>query len=88
MQFVFILLSIAILAGIGLAIFFWVVIRSERNAANSCMLCHQKLPDSGGQPCARCGLIVCVECREKNDACPNCRTGWTHTAQGAANLKS
>jgi len=70
------LLAISILAGVGIAVFFWMQIKAERNAATACMACRQQMEISGKRECPRCRLMVCLSCWEKNQNCPNCKTTW------------
>ena len=84
MQIAILLLSIAVLAGIGLGIFFWTQIKSERQAANACMHCGRQLSPSGTHHCHRCGFIVCANCWEKSLVCPHCKESWPHPAQDSA----
>lgn len=83
MEVVILLLSIAVLAGVGLGIFFWKQIKSEKNALNACMYCSRQLADAKHH-CPRCGFIVCARCWENSPACPHCKVAWPHAPQPSA----
>jgi hypothetical protein len=84
MTLVIFLLSIAVLAGVGLGIFFWKQIQSDQKAGNACMYCSQQLTDSTTHHCHRCGFIVCARCWENSTTCPHCKIEWPRTPQPSA----
>src|SRR5579872_603702 len=86
MEIAILLLTLSVLAGVGMAVFFWTQIRSERNAATACMHCRQQMAEGGSRSCPRCGFVVCLPCREQNSSCPHCKVAWPRAAEGSAKM--
>jgi hypothetical protein len=79
---VYLLLTVAVLAGVGIGIFVWRQISAEQKRAGACALCSAPISSTPALVCGNCQSVVCAACAGAALHCPRCNEAWPVSAAG------